>query len=188
MTILLSPDWLAGDFGKLTLFIGAIVGLFLLMKLIGRWTKPTDSFHAAASRPNVPVENDDDPPIINEDGSLHPDYTDAPMFGDFELSRISFRETDELAGPADPFDFCDELTVEFRNRETRGMLERVYTVGTPAGFVRMLETNGWESFYSPNVLVVRKFRPNAIRKMILEQFAQDETGIFGKKNELGSDS
>ena len=103
-------------------------------------------------------------------------------FENITLRKFYFSQIDTLAGPPDPFEFADELTVEVEHNSTGHESKWEFTVGTPAGFARLLETKEWESFYSPQTFVIRKYELEMVREMVLEHIEsilEDDPGTAG---------
>jgi hypothetical protein len=111
-------------------------------------------------------------------------------FGKIELRKFYMREFDAIKGPPDPFEFVDEVTAEVEHLETGGLSTWEFTVGTPSGFARLLESKSWESFFSPEVFVVRKYELEIVREMIVDHISEvlsqpQQTQVLPPKSSQG---
>jgi hypothetical protein len=160
MTLLpLLPAWLASDSSKLLLFAVAIAALFVIMRIVSKRSETAQQFSphefGAAERHG---QEPSGVPAVHE-----------PMrFDKIELRSFYMREFDVMTGPPDPFEFVDEVTAEVEHLETGERSTWEFTVGTPSGFARLLEGKGWESFYSPEIFVIRKYELEIVREMIVD--------------------
>jgi hypothetical protein len=93
-------------------------------------------------------------------------------FEKIELRKFYMREFDAIKGPPDPFEFVDEVTAEVEHLENGALSTWEFTVGTPSGFARLLEAKGWESFFSPELFVVRKYELEIVREMIVDHISE----------------
>jgi hypothetical protein len=166
MTIFLSIlSVFSSDTGRFAVYTIVIVALFLLIRIISRRNESTQDFsapfsHGTANQISNPA---DSPPRFQ----VH-----EPMqFDKLELRKFHMREFDVLSGPPDPFEFVDELTAEIEVLSTGARSTFEFTVGTPSGFARLLENKGWESFYSPEIFVIRKYELEMVRQMIVEHIS-----------------
>ncbi len=152
------PDF-SSDSTKLLLFIFAVAALFVIMRLIARRNENARNFGQQFG-----TEQDLASDAHQAVPSVHP-----PMrFDQVELKRFYMREFDVMNGPPDPFEFVDELTAEVEHVDTGEKSKWEFTIGTPAGFARLLERKGWESFFSPEIFVIRKYELEMVREMIVE--------------------
>lgn len=97
-------------------------------------------------------------------------------FDEIELRSFYMHQFDVLSGPPDPFEFVDELTAEVEHLKTGARSTWNFTIGTPSGFARLLEGKRWESFYSPEIFVIRKYELDMVREMIVEHI----TSLLGE--------
>jgi hypothetical protein len=160
--LLIIPDWLASDSSKLLLFAVAIVALFVIMRIVSRRSETAQPFpgheFGAAER-------------HGQESSAVPVVHESMRFDKIELRSFYMREFDVITGPPDPFEFVDELTAEVEHLETGARSTWEFTVGTPSGFARLLEGKGWESFYSPEIFVIRKYELEIVREMIVDHIS-----------------
>jgi hypothetical protein len=161
--LLLLPDWLASDSSKLLLFAVAIAALFVIMRIVSRRSESAQQFpgheFGAAERNTATLSG---VPAVHE-----------PMrFEKIELRKFYMREFDAIKGPPDPFEFVDEVTAEVEHLENGALSTWEFTVGTPSGFARLLESKNWESFFSPEVFVVRKYELEIVREMIVDHISE----------------
>jgi hypothetical protein len=166
MTILFSTlDLFGSDSGKFAVLTIVIVGLFLLLRFISRRNESAQDFsapfpHGTANR------------VSNAAGAPSRFQVHEPMqFDKLELRKFHMREFDVMSGPPDPFEFVDELTAEIEDLSTGERSTFEFTVGTPSGFARLLENKSWESFYSPEMFVIRKYELEMVREMIIEHIS-----------------
>lgn len=162
MTFLfLLPDWLASDSSKLLLFAFAIVALFVIMRIVSKRSETAQQFapheFGAAER--------------QVEASGAPAVHEPVRFDKIELRSFYMREFDVMKGPPDPFEFVDEVTAEVEHLETGERSTWEFTVGTPSGFARLLENKSWESFYSPEMFVLRKYELEIVREMIADHIS-----------------
>ena len=157
--LLVLPAWLASDSSKLLLFITAIAALYVIMRIVARRSETAQQFPAhdfGAAERNAQISSTG--PAVHQ-----------PMkFDKIELRSFYMREFDATTGPPDPFEFVDEITAEVDHLETGARSKWEFTIGTPSGFARLLEGKGWESFFSPEVFVIRKYELEIVREMIVD--------------------
>lgn len=167
ISLLQLPEWLQGDGLKIAIFVGFLAGFFVL----ARWASaksessshmpPDYAVHSAA------LEPDASPGV----GALA--RPDAPVqeefdYGRFTVKSLYFKGFDAPTGPPDPDSFCDEMTMELLNRDTDYRFEMVYTVGTPAGVRRAMETKAWKAMYLPELVAVQRYDLDLICKTVLD--------------------
>jgi hypothetical protein len=198
LMLLDAPSWLKdGDHAKLLLMAAVLVGLLLL----GRWisARSETSAHdpqfmpdsnSPPMRPTAvaqPVDDDSDdealldgaPLAKGSAGDVHP----AMDFGPVVLRKLYFHNFDALAGPADPVNFVDELTVEVLYKATGAVVENTYTVATPLGLNDLMTAKQWGVLYSPEVFIVSRFDLEEIRRAVLDNLLEhSETGSVGGRS------
>jgi hypothetical protein len=161
--LLLLPDWLGNDSSKLLLFAVAIAALFVIMRIVSRRSESAQQFPAhefgGAERHGSEIP---------EAAAVH----EPVRFEKIELRKFYMREFDAIKGPPDPFEFVDEVTAEVEHLENGALSTWEFTVGTPSGFARLLEAKGWESFFSPELFVVRKYELEIVREMIVDHISE----------------
>ena len=157
--LLLLPDWPGNDSSKLLLFVVAIAALYVIMRIVSRRSE---------SAQNMPGHDFGAAERHGLDASGVPTVHEKMRFDKIELRSFYMREFDVMTGPPDPFEFVDEVTAEVEHLETGARSTWEFTVGTPSGFARLLEAKGWESFYSPEMFVLRKYDLEIVREMIVD--------------------
>jgi hypothetical protein len=158
------PDLPGGDGSKLLLFALVIVALFVIMRIVSRRSESAQDFHShefgAAERHEQ----------LSQSGI--PTVHESMRFEKIELRKFYMREFDIVKGPPDPFEFVDELTAEVAHLENGAVSTWEFTIGTPSGFARLLENKGWESFFSPEIFVIRKYELEIVREMIVDHISE----------------
>lgn len=162
--MLLAYDGLSSDYAKLLVFALVLVGVFLLVRMTSRRNQKEEGFPPQ----QFPLGNDDG--AFKNLGSRAVDP--AMRFEHLVLRAFHMREFDVLAGPPDPFEFVDEITAVVEHLETGERSTWQFTIGTPAGFARLLEGKEWESFYSPGIFVVRKYELELVREMVVDHITE----------------
>ncbi|HWR35110.1 MAG TPA: hypothetical protein VN622_04470 [Clostridia bacterium] len=172
---LLISEWLASDNAKLLLFIVLCVVVFagsrLFLKARNRTGNEQQGFGSAGDFASFSESADSHKPG-RPNTSVHPTM----RVGNLEIRKFYLANFDAMTGPPDPFEFADELTVEIEHVGTGNRSTWQFTVGTPAGFARLLENQKWESFYSPQVFVVRKYELEMVREMVMEHISSELEG------------
>jgi len=158
----LLPAFLASDEGKLIGFILLCAVLLFGSRIIFR-RGGTDAM-ATTDFTKTPYTLPEQSANPEQQAALHPEM----QFDKLKLRKFYFAKLDAMSGPPDPFEFADELTVEVEQVDSGNRSTWQFTVGTPAGFARLLEHKEWESFYSPETFVIRKYELDMVREMVME--------------------
>ncbi len=162
------------DTSKFVVFALACIALFVGSKLLSARGSKDPSFPAGSGSQEHqaflnPADAEDARRRAQAEQPVHPEI----RVGRLVLKNFYFAKFNAQTGPPDPFEFADELTVEVRDENTGHTSELQFTVGTPAGLARFLEKNSWESFYTPQAFVIRKYEVESVRDMIMEHLNQE---------------
>ena len=160
----LFPDLLSSDGSKLVLFI-VVCAVFLFGSRL--WFGRSNAANDGAMTTDftqTPFQLSNQGVGAGTTMTVHPEME----FEKIKLRSFYFSKIDSMSGPPDPFEFADELTVEVEHLANGDRSKWQFTVGTPAGFARLLEREEWESFYSPETFVIRKYELEMVRGMVIE--------------------
>lgn len=175
LQLALLPAFLASDESKLVLFILVCAVLLFGSRLFSR-RHQSDGTMSATDFTQTPYRIPEQLDDSLERMELHPEM----QFDKLKLRKFYFAKLDAMTGPPDPFEFADELTVEVEHADSGNRSTWQFTVGTPAGFARLLEHKEWESFYSPETFVIRKYELEMVREMVMEHIESLVNGDAGK--------
>lgn len=163
-----TPGLWVSDSTKLVIFVVALAALFLVMRMFSRRAESRNDF----TTPLMLPEQSDESAEGSGAAQVHPRM----RFEEIELRSYYLHQFDIFSGPPDPFEFVDELTAEVEHLQNGGRSTWTFTIGTPSGFAQLLEGKGWESFYSPQIFVVRKYEIEMVRQMIVDHISSVLSG------------
>jgi hypothetical protein len=155
---------------KIAIFVAVFVALLVLVRMISASSdvhasslplpQPASAQHndSSAARPTLPDGRRDSPmtgaefgfpfrvpPVTRlEDGTYN-----RPNFTDYYFSK-----SDLVRGPEDPDSFLDELTLQAQDPETGHSWDYHYTVATPSGLRRIMETEKFASLYFTGQVII----------------------------------
>jgi hypothetical protein len=161
---------------KVIIFIGFFALFLLIMRRFFGTDKPYD--------PNIPPQpypgpteelTNESQPVLT--GAEIPFPIQLPptsrrhdgTFNRPDVMNYYFRKTDLVRGPEDPTSFCDQFVIQFRSPDTGHEWYREYTIATPAGLQKLLETDKDKSvLFDDDVIVIRTWNMAVILETVMD--------------------
>ena len=93
-----------------------------------------------------------------------------------ELLNYYFKEIDLVSGPADTYNFLDEFSCEFENRDDGHKWTATYTVATPQGISGLLAKENYRYVLGNDMIIVPRYDLASILRAVVD-LHQDTTEI-----------
>lgn len=164
--------------GPLAFVILVVIGalIFYVGRRTSEGSAPTAE-HVPPPEPELPYEDFDEPsakqPAVvgNElpfpfESELEQLYNAGTMRADF--LNYYFKETDLVSGPADPYNFVDEFSAEFENRDDGHKGTATYTVATPQGLSSLLARDGYRYVLGDGMIIIPRYDLATVLRAILD--------------------
>jgi len=164
--------------GPLAFVILVVIGALIFY--VGRRTSegpaPTAE-HVSPPEAELPYEEFDEPsakqPAVvgNElpfpfEGELEQLYNAGTMRADF--LNYYFKETDLVSGPADPYNFVDEFSADFENRDDGHKWTATYTVATPQGLSGLLAKDDYRYVLGDGMIIIPRYDLATVLRAVLD--------------------
>jgi hypothetical protein len=93
-------------------------------------------------------------------------YNAGTMRADF--LNYYFKETDLVSGPADPYNFVDEFSAEFENRDDCHKWIATYTVATPQGLSSLLAKDDYRYVLGDGMIIIPRYDLATVLRAVLD--------------------
>ena len=91
-----------------------------------------------------------------------------------DLLNYYFKTIDLVEGPADPYNFLDEFSCEFENRDDNHKWTATYTVATPQGISTLIAKENYRYVLGDGMIIVPRYDLPSILRAVVD-LHQDTT-------------
>jgi len=163
---------------KIVIFLA----VFAILLLIGRRLASSSEVHAAQlprpaadARESSAVEDSPPQALTGAEIGFPIQVPPVTRLGDGRYNRPNvlnyyFAKIDLVRGPDDRSSFCDEFYIKFQDPESEHVWTDDYTVATPAGLQRVMNSEKFDSLYlAGNVVLVTRWDLRLILQTVMEE-------------------
>ena len=85
-----------------------------------------------------------------------------------DLLNYYFKQIDLVDGPPDPYNFLDEFSAEFENRDDGHKWTSTYTIATPQGLSNLLAKENYRYVLGDGMIIVPRYDLAAILRAVID--------------------
>jgi hypothetical protein len=162
--------------------IGALI--FYIGRRTSEVAPPAQDQALPPPEPELPYDDDfdrtqaKDPAVVGKElpfpfeSELEQLYNAGTLKAD--LLNYYFKSIDLVAGPADPYNFLDEFSCEFENRDDGHKWTATYTVATPQGIAAFIAKENYRYVLGDSMIIVPRYDLATILRAVVD-LHQDTT-------------
>ena len=172
---------------KILVVVGAAALIFILARLFSHSSEETvhaapslvSTFPAVAPHSSLTEKSKAGVPAVGSEIPFPFDIVEleaqyGPRFFRPIVLNYWFAETDLVAGPADPQNFCDEFFIELEHPHDNYRWRDSYVIATPAGISAAMASDGDSARWADGTLIVPRYDLAVIMRAVMERYAESE--------------